>query len=217
MKVASAIQTVFLIDDHPCVLEGITHLFEDDSHISLVGKATSGREGLRQCRAMKPHFLILDQHLPDINGLELARIMSQQQIPTQIILFTHNVTSEHLQVATSLGIRGVMEKSAPFAEIKNCIEALRQGKTYTFISQGASTDAPSTIRHTPGQLPSLTRQEKRIMQLISHGKSTKEIGETLHVSRFTIEKHRSNICKKLGISGKNTLLVYALKNKQLFG
>ncbi|MEL6134844.1 MAG: response regulator transcription factor, partial [Bacteroidota bacterium] len=192
------------------------HLFEDDSHISLIGKATSGREGLRQCRMLKPHFLILDQHLPDINGLELARILNQQQTSTQIILFTHHVTSEHLQVATSLGIRGVMEKSAPFAAIRNCMEAMRQGKTYTFLSKNTSTDAQSTMRHTPGKLPSLTRQGKRIMQLISHGKSTIVIGETLHVSRFTIEKHRSNICKKLGISGKNTLLVYALKNKQLF-
>ncbi len=204
--------TIVLADDHPLLREGLSFVLQRHPRYQIVGQASDGREALRLVRALKPTVVILDIQMPILDGFEVERTIRNENLDTKVIFLTMFKDAELIQKVIAIGVKGYVLKENAVTDIVECIESVCQDKF--FISPQVSNLFLSNNRKSVADEGSaLTAAEKKIIVFISEGKSSKEIADELFVSSKTVENHRSNICKKLGITGNSALLKYALLNK----
>ena len=203
---------ILIADDHPLLLEGLFYMLNKREDFQIIGQAANGLEALKVVREIKPDIAILDIQMPKLDGFEVSKIIIQEKLPTKIIFLTMFKDVELIKKVIDLGIKGYVLKENAVNDIVNCIESVAEGKF--FISPQVSDILLNQKEKKKKEEDDLlTPSEKKIIDLIALDKSSKEIAEELFVSVKTIENHRSNICKKLGITGNSALLKYALKNK----
>ncbi len=203
---------ILIADDHPLLLEGLFYMLNKREDFQIIGQAANGLEALKIVREIKPDIAILDIQMPKLDGFEVSKIIIQEKLPTKIIFLTMFKDVELIKKVIDLGIKGYVLKENAVNDIVNCIESVAEGKF--FISPQVSDILLNQKEKKKKEEDDLlTPSEKKIIDLIALDKSSKEIAEELFVSVKTIENHRSNICKKLGITGNSALLKYALKNK----
>ena len=203
---------IIVADDHPLLMQGLIYILQKNENFSIIGQALNGREALNLIRELKPDIAILDVQMPKMDGFEVTKLVMKEKLATKIIFLTMFKDEEFIKKVFDLGIKGYVLKENAINDIVNCIESVANDKF--FISPQIS-DILLTQKNkkekTGDQV--LTPSEKRIVDLIAQDKSSKEIAEELFVSVKTVENHRSNICKKLGITGNSALLKYSLKLK----
>lgn len=210
--------TVILADDHPVLLKGLCEIIEDESSFEVVGKASDGQQALLLIERHRPDVAVLDIDMPKLTGLEMAEKIREENVPTKIVFLTMHNKESIFKRAMNLGAYGYLLKDSALVEITDALSAAASGER--FISKSI-TDllidvmSDQRVSNPSTKIAVLTPTELKIMKLISRDKSTKEIADELSVSRRTIETHRSNICSKLELSGTNSLLKFALENKDL--
>lgn len=203
---------LIVADDHPLLRQGLLFILNKNENFDIVGQASNGQEALDLIREHKPDIAILDIQMPKLDGFEVAKTVIKEKMEVEIIFLTMFKDAELIKKVIDLGIKGYVLKENAVNDIVNCIESVADGKF--FISPQASDILISQKKEKKkSENELLTPSEKRILVLITQDKSSKEIAEELFLSVKTIENHRSNICKKLGITGNSALLKYALKNK----
>ena len=203
---------VIVADDHPLLRQGLLFILNKNENFNIIGQASNGQEALDLIREHKPDIAILDIQMPKLDGFEVAKTVIKEKIEVEIIFLTMFKDAELIKKVIDLGIKGYVLKENAVNDIVNCVESVADGKF--FISPQASDILLSQKKEKKkSENELLTPSEKRILILITQDKSSKEIAEELFLSVKTIENHRSNICKKLGITGNSALLKYALKNK----
>lgn len=202
---------IIVADDHPLLNQGLLYVLSKKENYEIVGNANEGNSALELIRNLKPDIAILDVRMPNIDGFEIAKIAFKENIPTKIIFLTMFKEEEFVKKVIEFGVRGYVLKENAITDIVNCIEAVNEGKL--FLSPQISEILLSA--DSINELDVLTTSEKNILDLIALEKSSKEIAEALSVSIKTVENHRSNICKKLKITGNSALLKYALQHKSL--
>ena len=203
---------VIVADDHPLLRQGLLFILNKNENFNIIGQASNGQEALDLIREHKPDIAILDIQMPKLDGFEVAKTVIKEKIEVEIIFLTMFKDAELIKKVIDLGIKGYVLKENAVNDIVNCVESVADGKF--FISPQASDILLSQKKEKKkSENELLTPSEKRILILITQDKSSKEIAEELFLSVKTIENHRSNICKKLGITGNSALLIYALKNK----
>ena len=199
-------------DDHPLLREGLFYILNKNENFKIIGQAADGQEALNLIRVQKPDIAILDVQMPKLDGFEVAKILIKEKLATKIIFLTMFKDVELIKKVFDLGVKGYVLKENAVNDIVTCIESVAENKF--FISPQASDILFKQKEQKKKPVDEkLTHSEKKILSLIAQDKSSKEIAEELFVSVKTIENHRSNICKKLGITGNSALLIYALKNK----
>lgn len=205
---------VFNADDHPMFRKGITDLLVESSETEWVGSAENGAEALLKLRSTQPDVAILDIEMPEYSGLDVARILIDEGIRTSFILLTLFKDEGFLKNALAMGIKGYLLKESTGKEIIECIKTVYQGRPYV---NAALTHLLLKMRKNQSHLLDiLTEHEINILKLISKHKTTAEIAEMLFISPKTVANHRSNITKKLELSGEqNSLLVWALENREI--
>jgi DNA-binding NarL/FixJ family response regulator len=211
---------IVIADDHPLMRRGLRMSVEEDPGLNVVGEASDGEMALQLVTKHVPHVALLDIEMPKLDGLGVAREIVKRGLKTEIIFLTLHSDQEFFRSAMSLGSKGYILKDSAVQEVVVGIRAVASGRPYL---SSAITAELLQKREKPAPKPgnaltsNLTPTERRIMQLIAHGKTSKEIGGELSIHYRTVENHRTNICRKLELEGEgaNALLRFALQNKAL--
>jgi DNA-binding NarL/FixJ family response regulator len=207
---------ILIADDHPIFRKGLLSVFLNEKNIQIVAEASDGEQALELIKKYLPDVAILDIEMPKLTGFEAAQILFNEKINVKVIFLTA-YRDEHLfNKALDLGVKGYVLKENAVIDILNCVEAVEQDKYFIspLISEYLINRKNKEIsRSLKVDLSSLTPSEKKLLLLIADGKSNKELANELFNSIKTIENHRSNICKKLNLSGSHSLYKFALKNR----
>lgn len=198
---------VLLIDDHPLVLEGIRSVLETYDHIEVVGAESSAKAGLATSKSKQPDVVLMDINMPDMNGIDAIELFKDQLPATKLLMLSMHDSREYISTSTMYGASGYVLKDVSTSEIVTAIEKVAAGGTYfsTGVSQVLMGEQSET-----GANSLLTTREQAVLLLVAEGKSNKDVAAKLDISIRTVETHRKNIKKKLGISTTAGLTRYAI-------
>ncbi|WP_164658584.1 response regulator transcription factor [Tropicibacter sp. Alg240-R139] len=203
---------VLIVDDHPMVAEGIQSILESYEDIEVVGTLGNGQEAVDQTVALKPDVILMDLNMPGLGGLSATEIILERAPDTRILILSMHDSPEYISTALSHGAMGYVLKDVPTDEIKQAIDTVMNGERYLCTgAKGSLEPKDGTTREA------LTGREQTILLQLAQGKSNKEVAIALDISVRTVETHRKNIKRKLGISSTAGLTRYAMEHGMLQG
>ena len=210
---------ILIADDHPLMRKGLRMSIEEDSALKVVGEAADGEEALAQIEKLHPDIVVLDIEMPKLDGIGVAKEAHRRGLDVKIIYLTLHVDDELFGTAIELGSKGYILKDSAVQEIVVGLRAVAAGRPYfssAITAQVLDRRKAKASSAKEALTDQLTPTERRIMQLIATGKTSKEIGQELSIHYRTVENHRTNICRKLELEGEgaNALLRFALQNKK---
>lgn len=196
---------VLLADDHPMVLAGVKGVLDSYDHIEVVGTATNGNEALVEFDALRPDVVVMDLNMPELNGLAATEIMLERNPDTKVLILSMHNSPEYISTAMRHGARGYLLKEVATDKIVEAIEKINAGEIVHCPGTEKTMDADDKQGREP-----LTSREQTILLQLASGKSNKEVAIALEISPRTVETHRLNLKRKLGISSAAGLTRYAL-------
>lgn len=201
---------IFLAENHFVVRQGLKLLLEREG-FQVVGEAADGRETVRQVPGLRPDAVILDIAMPLMNGIEAAQELRHSCPATKTIILTMHSDDQYVIAALRAGVRGYVLKDQVATDLVQAIRQVCKGEGY--LSPGISRAVVQAFL-AKGEIPSdpLTARERQVLQLISEGKSTKEIAALLGISVKTAESHRARLMGKLDIHETASLVRYAIRH-----
>jgi DNA-binding NarL/FixJ family response regulator len=201
---------VILVDDHRMVREALSEALNRVPDIDIVGEAGNAEEAVGKIAVLKPDVVILDIRLPDINGIEVAARLSDSNLSPKIIALSAFSDKRFVTAMLRAGASGYVTKSAAGTELVQAIRAVAAGHGY--FSPEIAGALASELRSQPkGGTAPLARREREVLRLIAEGVRSPGIAERLHVSVGTIEVHRRNIMRKLGLRTVADLTKHAIR------
>lgn len=203
---------VLIVDDHPMVADGIRAILETYDDIQVVGTLSNGRDAIDQVARLSPDVMLLDLNMPHVNGLTATEMILERRPDTRILILSMHDSPEYISTALSHGAMGYILKDVPTEEIKVAIDTVMEGTRY--LCPGASASLRPATRD--GREP-LTSREQTILLELAQGRSNREVAAALDISIRTVETHRKNIKRKLGIASTAGLTRYALEHGVLQG
>jgi two-component system, NarL family, response regulator NreC len=206
--------TIILVDDHPVVRDGLRRILETNKFASVVGEASSSQEALELVNSLKPQVVIADIVMSGMNGLELTRIIKKNAPETRVIVLSMYSQENYVLEALKNGADGYVVKDSTALEIVLAVQTIMEGKRYLSprISQmaiDAYVDRARKAVFDPYE--TLTEREREVLALSVQGMSSREIGGKLSISPRTVETHRENLMRKLGLPNLPSLISYALQ------
>ncbi|AVW91295.1 response regulator transcription factor [Celeribacter baekdonensis] len=204
---------VLIVDDHPMVAEGIRALLETFDDLDVVGTLCNGQEAVDQVMDLAPDVILLDLNMPCMGGLTATELLLERRPETRILILTMHDGPEYIGAALSHGAMGYVLKDVPTEDVKEAIDTVMNGEKYLCTGAQAAIK-PTKIRD--GREP-LTDREQTILLELAQGKSNKDVALALDISVRTVETHRKNIKRKLGISSTAGLTRYAMEHGVLQG
>ena len=199
---------VLIIDNHPLVLAGLRAVLETYGDVEIVGTAGLARAGLEIALATRPAVVLMDINMPQLNGIDAIELFREQLPDTRILMLSTHDSREYISTSVMHGASGYILKDVSTDEIIAAIEAVAAGGTY--FSSGVSD---VLLERKPGDpADPLTTREHDVLLLIAGGRSNRDIAAELGISAATVETHRKNIKKKLGIATTAGLTRYAIEN-----
>ncbi|SHH23285.1 response regulator transcription factor [Marivita hallyeonensis] len=203
---------VVIVDDHPMVAEGIEAILEGYDDIEVLATLGDGQALIDRLEILSPDVVLMDLNMPGLNGLSATEIVLERRPETRVLVLSMHDAPEYISTALGHGAKGYVLKDVPTEEIKNAIDAVMRGEQYLCTgAEGALTPADGGGREP------LTNREQTILLELAQGKSNKEVAIALDISVRTVETHRKNIKRKLGISSTAGLTRYALEHGVLQG
>lgn len=198
---------IVLADDHVLVRKGIKSMLESDTEIQVIGEAGNGKEALDAARALKPDILVLDIRMPEMTGLEAAAQLQDYAPETRAVILSMHDSEEYIVEALRAGAYGYLLKDTDKEEFLKALKQVYSGHKYfsgavshVLANQLLNTRPYLSTRHPVEDEYHLTRREKEILRMVIDGKHNKDIADALGKSLRTIETHRFNIMKKLGVN-----------------
>lgn len=212
--------SVFIVEDHTIVREGLRALLSLDPMIEIVGETDNGRDAIRLVGSYKPSLMLMDLSMPGINGMEAIREIKKRHPEIKAIVLTVHKTEEYIRATLQAGASGYVLKDATHAELMSAIKCVMDGKTY--LSPGVSEkiiigylDSGAVNTKTPWDM--LTHRERVVLKLIAEGRQNKGIADYLCISVKTVEKHRSNLMKKLNLHNTAAITAFAIERDLVAG
>ncbi len=203
---------IVIVDDHPMVADGIEAILETYDDLDVISTLSNGQEIIDQLETLNPDVILLDLNMPHVNGLSATEIILERRPDTRILILSMHDSPEYIASALNHGAKGYVLKDVPTEEIKLAIDAVMAGRQYLCTGASAAL-APKTM---DGRA-SLTNREQTILLQLAQGLSNKDVAQALDISVRTVETHRKNIKRKLGISSTAGLTRYALEHGVLQG
>ena len=201
---------IIIADDHPIFRQGIVSIVEKCPNINIMGQAKDGQEALEQIKQFQPDIAVLDIDMPNVTGLDVIRKLKRINTNCKFIILTMLKDMELFNEVKQLGGQGYLLKDSASEELVECIKQVFEGNNYVDNLIEEELKNKNQINNV---LENLTKTEKNVLKLIARELTTKEIADMLFVSPKTIENHRSNICKKLDISGVNAIQKFISKHQ----
>ncbi|PKP73576.1 MAG: DNA-binding response regulator [Alphaproteobacteria bacterium HGW-Alphaproteobacteria-6] len=203
---------VLIVDDHPMVAEGIRAILETYDDIRVIGTLANGQEAIEAAPALAPDVILLDLNMPRMGGLTATELLLERLPDTRILILSMHDSAEYIATALRHGAMGYVLKDVPTEEVKLAIDRVMAGQRYLCTGASASLN-PGTA---DGREP-LTGREQTILLELAQGRSNKDVAAALDISVRTVETHRKNIKRKLGIATTAGLTRYALEHGVLQG
>lgn len=204
---------ILLVDDHSLYRQGLRSALSGQPGLTIDGEASSGREALALFRLLEPDMVVLDIHLPDMTGLEVATQMLRRRPSVRIAMLTMLRDEEVFNAALRLGALGYVLKECAADEIIDCISAVVRGEAFVSRQLAPLLQRRRVLADTAGMQESpvqrLTTAERRVLRLLGASRSSAEIARELRVSAHVIEAHCDRIAGKLGLESAG-LQQYAL-------
>lgn len=203
-----------LVDDHPMTRMGVKHFVATQPDLELVGEAETGTAALECIEAARPDLAIVDLHLPDMPGLDVARRALQRFPGLKILIFSGDSDRVFVDEALKAGVHGYILKSSGPAELSAAIQGILSGRLYfsNDVSSGILEDYRRSLAE-PEQpaKPALPERDIALIRLIASGRRNKEIASELGLTAKSVETYRSRLMKKLGVNSTADLVRYAVR------
>ncbi|HTF04839.1 MAG TPA: response regulator transcription factor [Bacteroidia bacterium] len=205
--------TAIVADDHPIFRKGLIEILGGISELEIVAELSDGMQAYQSILAKRPDLAILDIEMPGLTGLDICRKVMSEKSETRFIVLTMHRDKNFFNDAMNIGVMGYLLKDHAISELIKCVEQVLKGEK--FVSPGIKNLLAAAEENDLPELAQLTPTEKVILKLIAETKTSAEIAQLLFVSPNTIDNHRSNMVKKLGLEGKNSILKFAIQHKHL--
>ncbi|MCU1338182.1 MAG: two component transcriptional regulator, LuxR family [Bryobacterales bacterium] len=206
---------VILADDHSVMRHGLRLILEQHEGFEVLGEARDGREAVNLAEALHPDVAVLDITMPNLNGIEAARQISQKEPRVAIVVLSMHADEGYVLRALKAGARGYLLKESPEADFISAIRSVSEGKAFfsPAVSRLLVEDYVRQLqdKDIEDSYQLLTARECEILQLIAEGKSNKDIANMLNLSVYTVETHRGNILEKLNLHSVPELILYAVR------
>jgi DNA-binding NarL/FixJ family response regulator len=206
---------VLIVEDHHLLRRGLRAMVAALPDFDVIGEAKDGKEAIRQAVALQPDLILMDLSLPLMTGIEATAHIKERQPAIYIIALTAFKTEEYVHEALRAGVDGYVMKDVSYEELLAALRSVMAGKK--FLSPDVSGQLVNTFLHrgvTPRQASpweTLTVRERGILKLIAEGRTNRSTAELLNVSPKTVEKHRGNLMRKLGLANVGELTLVALE------
>lgn len=203
---------VVLAEDHELVRAGFRRLLEDMDDVQVVAEASNGREALRVIKQHEPDLLLLDVSMPEMNGFEVLRRVKQTWEAVKVLVVSVHRDRQYVMTAFSEGADGYLVKAAGEVELRLAVTSVLRGRRYVspeVAEHVVGTPLPTEAEREVGEM--LTPRQREVLQLIAEGNSTADVAEKLFISVKTVETHRADIQRRLGIFDLPGLVRYAIR------
>jgi len=209
--------TLVIIDDHAMFRAGLRAILADDGQFEVVGEAGDGREGLRLVRRLAPALALVDITLPDITGIQLTEELLRVRSDLAVLIVSMHAKVDYLTESFRAGALGYVVKDSASETLLQALRTIAAGRY--FIDAVLTSDVvrklvarpPAFSRTVDRVYETLTKREQEIMGRLAEGLAPKEIADRLCISTKTVENHRSNIMRKLGVHSTLELVRYAAR------
>ena len=201
---------VLLAEDHETVREGLRLLVNAQADMEVVGEAGDGRAALEATAALKPDVVVLDLSMPVMGGLSAARAMKRSGASPAIVALTRHDDDAFVQELLEAGASAYILKHSASSELVRAIRVAAEGGRY--LDPGLPSANASHDPQRRGGAPRATEREVEVLRMIAHGHSNKEIATALDISVKTVEAHKTNAMRKLGLRGRTDVVRYAVIN-----
>lgn len=201
-----------LADDHPMIRAGFRTLLAQSNDIEVTAEADGGHELMRVVNAVRPHVVLVDIHMPGLNGLDALEKLHVSFPEIKFIVLTMHEEREYVQKALKVGADGYLLKNIDREELNNAIHTVFKGGKY--FSPEITSILADSVAH-PAVEAEITPREKEVLKLVATGHSTKQIADQLGISIRTVETHRINMLKKMEVNNSAELVRKAFELKLL--
>ncbi len=209
---------ILLADDHSMIRRGLRVALEENNDWQICGEASTGREAVNLALKLKPNVAILDLTMPELSGLEATRKIRKALPDTEVLIYTMHESEALVREVFSAGARGYLLKSDADLQIVSAVQALSQHKPF-IMGRVSETILEVFLKSSGPQeddvpvIGQLTAREREIVQLLAEGRTNKAVATLLGISVNTVETHRTEIMRKLGVRSIADLVRYAVRNK----
>jgi two-component system, NarL family, response regulator NreC len=202
---------VLLADDHETVREGLRLLLDSQPDIEVVAEAANGQLAVEYALRLRPHVVIMDLSMPEMNGLAATRAIKQENPKTAVVALTRHDDAAFVEELRRAGAAGYVLKQSPSRALLDAIRAAATGDGYLdpFLqARSARTiDQPAMPGH---RSPTVSEREKQVLRMMAVGHSNKEIAQALAITVKTVEVHKANAMRKLRLRGRIDVVRYAI-------
>jgi DNA-binding NarL/FixJ family response regulator len=215
--IATKCYRILVADDHTIVRIGVRALIEKQPGLEVCAETSTGPETLAEVRKVKPDLVILDLAMPELNGLDVARTVREENPETDVLVLSQHFSEELAREVLRAGALGYVLKSDAESDLLAAIDNARHRQPF-FTSQLATSMMQSFVKDTGAgngsgleRLP-LTPRELSVIQLLAEGKSNKQVAAALNISTRTVESHRNNIMHKMNFASITDLVKFAVRH-----
>ncbi|SFY05010.1 two-component system, NarL family, nitrate/nitrite response regulator NarL [Pseudomonas sp. NFACC49-2] len=203
--------TLLLVDDHPMMRRGIRQMLELEDDLQIIGEASHGEEALCLIEPLKPDLVLLDNNMPQMNGIETLRRLRAMNYSGKVLLFTVSDAEDDIRDALRLDANGYLLKDM---EPELLVQYIRDAlKGALVISPGLTRVMAQALRSPPRQADvDLTERERQVLKTIAAGYSNKVIGHKLGITEGTVKVHVKNLLHKLGLRSRVEAAVWAMEH-----
>lgn len=203
--------SVYIVDDHPFVREGLKTYLSTDPEIRIVGEAGDGETASPALQALEPEVVIIDLHLPRMSGVELIKAIRENQLRTQVIILSSFCEDEEIIAAINAGALSYLLKDSPPEKLLAAVKAAERGEPV--LHPRIVKKLMQQVRQEQPLLEPLTAKEKEVLRELVKGKSNKEISAELFISETTVKTHVSSILQKLQVKDRTQAVIKAINMK----
>lgn len=205
---------ILLADDHDVVRQGLRALLESEADFKVVGEAVDGLEVVPQVEKLRPQIVILDIKMPGLNGLDAARMVRMRAPDTKIIMMSMFSDEAYVVQALRNGASAYVLKESKASDLLEAVRTVAAGGRYLSPPLSEKSIESYLAKASAAAIDSyetLSPREREVLQLAAEGLSNPDISTRLGISPRTVETHRANLMKKLGLKGQTDLVKFAVK------
>lgn len=202
-----------IAEDHQSLIDGIKLLLEYEDDISIVGTANDGEALLHIVDKKRPNVVLTDIRMPKLDGIEATKQIKKSNPEIKVLAFSMFDQTDAIQQMLDAGASGYILKNSSLTEVLNAIRTVAKGDTY--FDANINTNVLDS-ENTTKKKGILTKRQIEILELIALGKTSREIADDLFIGIHTVDTHRKNMARILGLQGKGELMRYALEKKYRF-